>query len=332
MADSPDWPGAGHPGTPPRRRRWRPRPTTPRRPRPARRAVSARYHRRRWPAAREACTRLGKTADGAATARRAWVAAARRSRPGNSSSCSAGLKPSIGPADQRARFDRLAWSDTAAARAPGRAARRGRPCPRRGAAGIAPRRPQAPGTGRGTARGRRHDPALVLEQARWLRRAEATWRRTTLCARKAAAPRPSARRRPEHRAAFWDERNILARHRLRDDDPQGAYALAAEHAQTGAEQVAGRGVPGRLHRAAQAERPRPRGAAFPRAGGDVEGGHYAGAGAFLGWRRPAARRRPAALPNTRPPPPGPTTFYGQLADPRARRGAGRPRAAHRRAA
>jgi soluble lytic murein transglycosylase len=42
----------------------------------------------------------------------------------------------------------------------------------------------------------------------------------------------------ERRAAFWDERNLLARRRLRQGDAAGAYKLAAGHAQTGSEQVA----------------------------------------------------------------------------------------------
>ncbi len=153
-------------------------------------------------------------------------------------------------------------------------------------------------------------PAMVLEQARYLRRAERDVEAEKLwldlgTAAERAAP-------PEHRAAFWAERNILARHRLRDGDPQGAYALAAGHAQTGARAGRRRGVPGRLHRAAPAERPRPRGAAFRAAGGGVAGGDHAGAGAFLGGAarpptRPRRRREYQAAAAW------PDTFYGQLA-------------------
>ena len=115
----------------------------------------------------------------------------------------------------------------------------------------------------------------------------------------------------ERRAAFWDERNILARRRLRDDDPQGAYALAAGHAQTGAEQVADAEF---LAGFIALRRLNDRAGAAPHfraAGGDVAGGDHAGAGAFLAAQAaadPATARREYAAAAA-----WPETFYGQLA-------------------
>ncbi len=79
-------------------------------------------------------------------------------------------------------------------------------------------------------------PGIMLAHARYLRRADhdadalALWLAAGTAAEQAA---PAA-----ERTAFWNERNLLARHRLRDGDPAGAYALAAGHAQTASEEVA----------------------------------------------------------------------------------------------
>ncbi len=68
------------------------------------------------------------------------------------------------------------------------------------------------------------DPALMLELAKWLRRAgqdddaQKLWLAMGAAAEQATPP--------EHRAAFWDERNLLARRRLRAGDAAGAYGLA----------------------------------------------------------------------------------------------------------
>ncbi len=76
----------------------------------------------------------------------------------------------------------------------------------------------------------------MLAHARFLRRAErdadalALWLASGTAAEQAA---PASQR-----AAFWNERNLLARHRLRDGDAAGAYALAAGHAQTAQLEIA----------------------------------------------------------------------------------------------
>lgn len=67
------------------------------------------------------------------------------------------------------------------------------------------------------------DPGLVLDEARWLRRANRTPEAVALWARQGVAATQAA---PEaHRAAFWSERERLARDLLRDGAVRDAYAL-----------------------------------------------------------------------------------------------------------
>ncbi len=130
-------------------------------------------------------------------------------------------------ADQWRRFDRLAWSDNGAVGGPAfRQIARLDPAQRPVAeARLALKRDDAsaralvavlPG-------GAAIDPALMLELAKWLRRAgqdddaEKLWLGMGADAERATPP--------EHRPAFWDERNLLARRRLRVGDNAGAYAL-----------------------------------------------------------------------------------------------------------
>ena len=133
------------------------------------------------------------------------------------------------------RFDRLAWNEPNAA---SRLLPRLDPADRKFAeARLALRRDE--GNARSTLAGltdaQRADPTLFLEQARWLRRngqedaALALWLATGTAVENAAAK--------DRIAAFWDERNLLARRRLRIGDAEGAYRLADGHAQTGVEQV-----------------------------------------------------------------------------------------------
>jgi len=182
----------------------------------------------------EAEAGLGHTDLAAGFARRAWVAL-----------------PADAPAEQKflarwgsvlrggeqaLRFDRLAWSDTAGAiRQATRLDGGERP---RADARLALRRDDssAPALVQGLSPADRSAPAIVVEFCRFLRRAGrddealALWMSAGAAAERAAPA--------EHLAAFWEERNILARHRLRDGDAAGAYALAAGHAQSGSEQAA----------------------------------------------------------------------------------------------
>ena len=127
------------------------------------------------------------------------------------------------PDDQWDRFQTLAWSDpTAAARQlplldpPQRAAAEVRLALQRDAPDAAARLAAVPPD-------LAADPGLLLEQARWLRRAERIQDATTLWhARGAAAQQavPAAQL-----PAFWAERERLARRLLHDGNAADAYAL-----------------------------------------------------------------------------------------------------------
>ncbi len=133
------------------------------------------------------------------------------------------------------RFDRLAWVDTSAA---ARQISRLDPADRPSAeARLALRRDAANAEALVTAlpQEAHAEPGVMLEHARFLRRANrddqavVLWDALGTIAEKAASP--------DRRAAFWDERNIMARRRLRAGDAQGAYRITAGHAQTGSEQI-----------------------------------------------------------------------------------------------
>lgn len=173
----------------------------------------------------------GRTDAGTAMARRAWITgitdAATEAR------FLQRWEAVITQADQWARFDRLAWTDTAAAqRQVPRLAAGERP---RAEARLALRRddPNAPALLAALADADRQEPVLVLEQARWLRRAGQD--DDALALWKSAGDAAERRAPPDRLAAFWDERNIIARRRLRQGDAAGAYTLAAGHAQTSGE-------------------------------------------------------------------------------------------------
>ena len=140
--------------------------------------------------------------------------------------------------DQWRRFDRLAWTEPTSAptSAPGPAARQALrlPAPRRPEADtrLALRRddPAAPTLFASLSAPQRADPTMVIELARYYRRANldpvaaAIWTGQGAAA-EAAAP-------PDRRGAFWDERNLLARRLLRENQPALAEAVAALPATT----------------------------------------------------------------------------------------------------
>jgi len=137
--------------------------------------------------------------------------------------------------DQWRRFDRLAWTDTGLPGSPAaRQAVRVHPANRPAAeTRMALRRddPSAAALAAALPAAARTDPGLVLDLAKWHRRAGqdraalAIWTKEGSAA-EAAAP-------AERRAAFWDERNLLARRLLRAGDPAAAYTLASSHRQSG---------------------------------------------------------------------------------------------------
>jgi soluble lytic murein transglycosylase len=181
----------------------------------------------------EAYTRLGRADDAAAMAKRAWITgtpdAALETR------FLQRWESVLTATDQQARFDRLAWTDTAAAqRQAARLQAADRP---RAEARLALRRDDqaAPALLAALPEADRQEPGLVLEQARWLRRANQD--DAALAFWQAAGNAAERRAAPDRLAAFWEERNILARRRLRQGDVVGAYALASGHAQTAGEGV-----------------------------------------------------------------------------------------------
>ena len=181
----------------------------------------------------EAYAKLNRANDAAAMARRAWIAGV--NDPAWDARFMQRWGSVITRADQWAKFDRLAWTDTAAAQR--QAVRLDAADQPRAEARLALRRddPSAPALVAALPEADRQEPGIVLEQARWLRRAGqdddalALWKTLGNAAERLAPP--------DRLAAFWDERNILARRRLRQGDADGAYALAAGHAQTGGESL-----------------------------------------------------------------------------------------------
>ena len=175
---------------------------------------------------------LGRRADAAASANLAWIAAPAPLEPVILQRWAAVLTDDA----QARRFDRLAGFDTVSAtRQMARLGAADRP-PAEALLALRHDAADAPALLAALAPAQRLAPVLVLEQLRWLRRANqdeeavALWQAAGGAAERAAPP--------ERRAAFWAERSLMARRRLRAGDNAGAYALAAGHAQTGSEQVA----------------------------------------------------------------------------------------------
>jgi soluble lytic murein transglycosylase len=167
----------------------------------------------------------GRSPDAAEVARQAWLTGI-TDAPGETTFMKQWGKV-LTPSDQWRRFDRLAWSDNGAVGGPAwRQIARLDPAQRPAAeARLALKRddPQARALVVALPGGATVDPALMLELAKWLRRAnqdedaQKLWLGIGVAAEEAAPP--------EHKAAFWEERNIIARRRLREGDYAGAYAL-----------------------------------------------------------------------------------------------------------
>ena len=143
-------------------------------------------------------------------------------------------------ADQWRRFDRLAWTDDGAIGGPAyRQVARVDPAQRSAAeARLALKRDDAaaPAMVRALPAGARSDPALVLEWAKWLRRAGqdddalSVWLSAGAAAERAAPP--------DRRPAFWDERNLLARRELHGPDTKSVYLLVSQVMPDGVAQAA----------------------------------------------------------------------------------------------
>jgi len=180
----------------------------------------------------EALGRAGRQTEAEQAARTAWVKGV---EPAGELAFIRAWGSALTADDQWRRFDRLAWTDAGLPGGPAaRQAVRVHPASRPAAeARLALRRddPSAPALASALAAPARADPGLVLDLAKWRRRAGqdraalAIWSKDGAAA-EAAAP-------AERRAAFWDERNLLARRMLRAGDPAAAYSLASSHQQTG---------------------------------------------------------------------------------------------------
>ena len=169
----------------------------------------------------------GRAADAARLANRAWAS-------GDKFVETPVLKqfaPELTDRAEMQRFDRLAQTDLGAAgRQLQRLAAADRP---RAEAMLALRRdaPNALNLSANLPATEQQDPVLILEQLRFLRRANrdddalALWRSTGF----------ASEANTRERVAFWDERNRLARHRLAAGDVDGAYDLANDSTQTAIE-------------------------------------------------------------------------------------------------
>jgi soluble lytic murein transglycosylase len=173
----------------------------------------------------EATANSGRVAEADALARRAWVegvdSAAAETRF---------LHRWAGVAtadDQWVRFQHLAWlADPAAAT---RQVARLDPAHRAAAeARLAARRddPKTEALVAALPPALRDDPGLALERARSLRRTDHDQEAASLLVQTKDAANP---------AAFWAERNLLARKLLHDGDPKTAYAVVVANGQTGDE-------------------------------------------------------------------------------------------------
>ncbi len=137
--------------------------------------------------------------------------------------------------DQWRRFDRLAWTDSGLPGGPAaRQTIRVHPASRPAAeARLALQRddPSAPALVAALPAPARADPGLVLDLAKWYRRANQD-RAALVIWLKEGSPAEAAAA-DDRRPAFWDERNLLARRMLRAGNPAAAYLLTSNHRQTG---------------------------------------------------------------------------------------------------
>ena len=167
----------------------------------------------------------GRAPDAADVARQAWLTGI--TDPASEATFLRQWGKVLTPVDQWRRFDRLAWTDNGAIggtafRQIARLDASQRPAAE---ARLALKRddPAARTLVLSLPGGATVDPALMLELAKWLRRAnqdedaQKLWLALGSDAERATTP--------DHRPAFWDERNLLARRRLRAGDAAGAYGL-----------------------------------------------------------------------------------------------------------
>jgi soluble lytic murein transglycosylase len=176
----------------------------------------------------EAIANAGRTDEANALARKAWVEAV--DTAGSEAFFLHRWAGIATPEDQWARFERLAWLTDASA-ATRQIARLDSTHHAAAEARLAAKRddPQAEALASLLPPALRNDPGLVLDRARFLRRAGRTADAAAVLIQASDAENPGA---------FWVERNLLARKLLHDGDPTTAYAVVAAHGQTSDEQRA----------------------------------------------------------------------------------------------
>jgi soluble lytic murein transglycosylase len=177
----------------------------------------------------EAYAATGQTARADAAARDAWVSGL--AQPEEEAAFLARWQNLPTQQDQRRRFDHLETTNIAAANR--QVARLDPDDARLAEARLALRRedPEALSFLAGVPENVRADPALLLAEARYLRRTHADSAAAALWHTAAAAAEASVP--PERRLAFWAERDILARDLLLDHQPQDAYAVANDTSLSG---------------------------------------------------------------------------------------------------
>ena len=180
----------------------------------------------------DAMGRAGRQAEAEQDARAAWVKGV---DPAGEPGFILAWGHALTANDQWRRFDRLAWTDAglpdgAAARQAIRVHPASRPAAE---ARLALRRddPFAPALVAALPAPARADPGLVLDLAKWYRRANQDRAALAIWIKEGGPAEAAAGE--DHRPAFWDERNLLARRMLRTGDPASAYVLASSHRQTG---------------------------------------------------------------------------------------------------
>jgi len=168
----------------------------------------------------------GQADAAAADARQAWVTGL--AEPAQEASFPHHWASSMTPDDQWARFQHLAWHDpAAAARQIVRLDRAKRPAAE---VRLAFQRDDSRAEALLAAAHvvERDDPGLMLDHARYLRRADRTADALALWQRDGEAAQDAIHATaPEHLPAFWAERNLLARALLAAGDATGAYAVAS---------------------------------------------------------------------------------------------------------
>lgn len=184
--------------------------------------------RRRAPVTTPALLRCAATLpNGEAMAREAWLTGIT-----DAAAETAFMKRwggSVGPEVQAARFERLAWSGSAAPGGPlARQAVRVDPAARPATeARLALKRDDSAGPALFAAlpAAAQTDPGLVLDLARWYRRANRDEDAARVWTERGGAAAMAAP--AERQGAFWSERNVLIRRLLRAGNDPLAYAMAA---------------------------------------------------------------------------------------------------------